>query len=70
MEVQDIMLEVQSSRNPVESVVSVVDELFQILSVTLGHFLVSNQSLNHSHLQLQLVCGSSECSLFCFILPL
>lgn len=41
MEAQEIMLEVQSSRNLVDSVASVVDELFQTLSVMLSQFLVS-----------------------------
>ena len=39
-EAQEIMLDVQSSRNLVESVASVVDELFQTLSVIFSHFLV------------------------------
>ncbi|CBI30110.3 unnamed protein product, partial [Vitis vinifera] len=60
MEAQEIMLEVQSSRNLVDSVASVVDELFQTLSVMLSQFLEFKSSICQNSVQLKSIIGNHE----------
>ncbi|XP_057983300.1 kinesin-like protein KIN-7O isoform X2 [Malania oleifera] len=60
MEVEEIMLEVQNSRNFVDSLSSVVDEIFESFSATLSLFLDLKSLMSQNSLQLKSIFSDHD----------